>query len=146
AIPRTTSATLEIAFDADIREVWEVYTQPDRQTEWRSGVAAVSMGADGRSWSETLERGGLVIHFKIIEREAPYRLVLETGADNTFTGRYVAEFREADGRTIGVFTEEATSLTLFAKVFRFLFVNQSRFIRQYADEAKAEISRRRTAG
>lgn len=143
-IPAKSSATKEIIFDASIDEVWRVYTEPERQAEWRRDVGEVVMSEDGQSWTERLNQGGFVIHFEIIEASSPHRYILKTGAPNNFEGRYSAEFREQDTHTIGTFTEEAKALGLVPKVLRFLFVRQTKLIEEYAEDAKLEILRRRS--
>ena len=82
------------------------------------------------------------VHFQVLEETPPTRLVLKTGADGSFEGRYVAEFRAENVSTVGTFTEEATALGVLPKVVRWLFFNQRQFIAEHAQEAKAEIARR----
>ncbi len=141
-MPATSSTTVEIRFDAPIGTVWQVYTDFDSQPEWRSDVGAIEMAGDKTAWTETLKSSGMKIRLRILEKTPPSRLVLETGADGNFKGRYVAEFRHLQGGTIGVFTEEATALGIVPKVMRRLFFNQQKFIEEFAREAKAEIERR----
>ena len=142
-IPATTRTTVEIHFDAPIQAVWEVYTDIESQPNWRSDVATVEMSSDKRNWTEELKRSSMKIRFQILEQTPPSKLVLQTGADGNFEGRYVAEFRQENGGTVGTFTEEATALGVLPKVMRRLFFNQRKFIEEYAKEAKAEIDRRK---
>ena len=144
-MPATTSATVEIRFDATIGAVWQVYTDFESQPNWRSDVASVDMAEDNRSWTETLKTSRMTIRFQILEEIPPNRLTLKTGADGIFKGQYVAEFREEEGKTIGTFTEEATTLGIVPKLMRRLFVNQKKLIEEYAAEAKAEINRRNSS-
>ena len=141
-IPATTSTAMEIRFDAPIRAVWQVYTDIESQPNWRSDVVKVEMAGEENAWTETLETSGMTIRFRILEKTPPSRFVLKTGADGNFEGRYVAEFRQENGGTVGTFTEEATALGIVPKVMRSLFFNQRKFIEEYAREAKAEIERR----
>ncbi|MYK84044.1 MAG: SRPBCC family protein [Gammaproteobacteria bacterium] len=141
-LPATTRTTVEIRFDAPIRAVWAVYADFESQPNWRSDVARVEMASDERRWTETLEMSGMTVHFQILEESPPNRLVLKTGADGSFEGRYVAEFRAENGGTVGTFTEEASALGILPKVMRRLLFNQEKFIADYAEEAKAEIGRR----
>ena len=141
-LPATTRTTVEIRFDAPIAAVWAVYADFESQPNWRSDVGKVEVASDRRSWTETLEMSGMRVHFQILEESPPSRLVLKTGADGNFEGRYVAEFRTENGGTLGTFTEEATALGFVPKVMRRLFFNQRKFIEDYAREAKAEIARR----
>ena len=141
-IPATTRTTVEIHFDAPIQAVWEVYTDIESQPNWRSDVATVEMSSDKRNWAEELKTSSMKIRFQILEETPPSKLVLQTGADGNFEGRYVAEFRQENGGTVGTFTEEATALGVLPKVMRRLFFNQRKFIEEYAREAKAEIDRR----
>ena len=143
-IPATTSATRSIVFDAPIEAVWAIYTEPARQPDWRSGVGTVSVSEDGQSWIETLSPSGMTIHFEILEKTRPHRLVLRTSSPNSFTGRYTAVFVKSGSGTIGTFTEESTASRLIPKVMKFVFVNQVAFIEKYAEEAKEEIRRRRS--
>lgn len=143
--PRTSSTTKTITFDATIDEVWQVYTEPEKQPDWRPDVGQISMSSDGQSWTETLKQGGITIHFEIIEKTPPHKFVLKTGTPNNFEGKYIAEFQESGNQTIGTFTEEATTLGFGSKILRFLFVRQEKLIDDYAAHAKAEIMRRRTA-
>ncbi len=141
-IPATTRTTVEIHFDAPIQAVWEVYTDIESQPNWRSDVATVEMSSDKRKWTEELKTSSMKIRFQILEETPPSKLVLQTGADGNFEGRYVAEFRQENGGTVGTFTEEATALGVLPKLMRRLFFNQRKFIQEYAREAKAEIDRR----
>lgn len=141
-IPNTTSATREIAFDAPIEAVWAVYTEPERQPDWRSDVGTVSVSEDGQSWTETLLADGMTIHFEIVEKTRPHRFVLATSSPRSFEGRYTASFAESDSGTIGTFTEEVTASGVLPKVMRFLFFDEGAFIEKYAEEARKEIRRR----
>ncbi len=142
-IPKKSITTKSIRFDATIEEVWNVYTDPESQSEWRPDVGHVEMADDGQSWTEKLQQSGLVLEFRILEKSAPNRFVLKTGAANYFEGRYVAEFKEVDGKTIGTFMEEATALGVIPKLFRYFFFDQGAFIDQYAKHAAFEVERRR---
>ena len=75
-IPKTNSVTKSIRFDADIEDVWDIYTTPEDQKQWREDVGEVRMADDGRSWSETLEPTGMVINFQIVEKNRPETFVL----------------------------------------------------------------------
>jgi len=141
-IPGTTAATREIAFDAPVEAVWAVYTEPERQPDWRSGLGAVSVSDDGQSWTETQASSGMTIHFEIVEKTRPHRFVLKMSSPNSFEGRYAASFVESESGTIGTFTEESTTLGVFPKVMRFIFFDQGAFIEKYAEEAKKDIRRR----
>ncbi len=141
-IPATTRSTVETRFDAPIDTVWEIYTDFENQPNWRSDVVSVEISEDGQSWTETLERSKMTIRFRLVEQSPPNRLVLKSTSDGRFEGRYVAEFRQEGGETIGTFTEEATTLGVIPKVMRFLFFNSRRFIEEHAAESKAEIRRR----
>ncbi len=142
-IPDTFSTTREVTFEAQIEEVWTIYTEPGKQPDWRSDIDSVSVSEDGESWTETLKRGGMTIHFEILERTRPERLVLRIGSPGNFKGRYVADFRKAGDQTVGTFTEEVTALGIIPKLMRFLFFDQSAFIERYTEEAQTEIMRRR---
>jgi len=122
-MPATTRTTVEIRFDAPIRAVWEVYTDFESQPNWRSDIARVEMASDKRNWTEELKTPSMTIRFRILEETPPSKLVLQTGADGNFEGRYVAEFRQENGGTVGTFTEEATALGILPKVMRRLFFN-----------------------
>ena len=141
-LPATTSTTLEVRFDAPIQAVWQVYTDFESQPNWRADVGQIEMADDQMAWSETLKASGITIRFQILEMTPPNRLVLKTGAEGNFEGRYVAEFRQDQGGTIGRFTEESTSLGLLPKVMRFLFFDQREFMEEFSREVKAEIERR----
>ncbi len=141
-IPATTRTTVEIRFDAPIQAVWEVYTDIESQPNWRSDVATVEVASDKKSWTEELKTSSMKIRFQILEQNPPSKFVLQTGADGNFEGRYVAEFRQENGGTVGTFTEEATALGVLPKLMRRLFFNQRKFIQEYAREAMAEIDRR----
>jgi len=141
-MPATARTTVEIRFDAPIRAVWEVYTDFESQPNWRSDVARMEMADDKQSWAEELKASNMTIRFRVLEETPPGKFVLQTGADGNFEGRYVAEFREENGGTVGTFTEESTALGLVPKVMRRLFFNQRKFIEEYAREAKVEIERR----
>lgn len=86
-IPKTTSATQTIRFEADIDDVWEIYTTPDKQKHWRADVGEVVMSEDGQSWSETLEASGMTINFRIVEKNRPETFILETGSPGSFEGQ-----------------------------------------------------------
>ena len=141
-LPATTSTTVEVRFDAPVQAVWQVYTDFESQPNWRSDIGKVEMADDKTAWTETLKSSGIIVRFRILEQTPSSRLVLQTGAEGNFEGRYVAEFRQQQGGTIGVFTEETTALAIVPKVMRRLFFNQRKFIEEFAKEAKAEIRRR----
>ena len=142
-MPATTRTTVRIRFDASIQEVWEVYTDFESQSSWRSDVASVEMSSDKTSWSEELTKSGMIIRFQLLEKTPPSKLVLQTSVERNFEGRYIAEFKQENGGTVGTFTEEATALGILPKVMRRLFFNQEKFIEEYAKEAKAEIEKRK---
>ncbi len=144
-LPATVRTTVEICFDAPIEAVWDVYTDFESQPAWRSDVVKVRMDSDKKGWTEELKTHGMKIHFQILEEAPPARLVLQTGAEGSFEGRYSAEFRQESGGTAGAFTEESTALGIVPKVLRRLFFNQRKFIEAYAEEARAEIKKRELA-
>lgn len=144
SIPQTIRTTVEIRFDAPVQAVWQVYTDVESQPHWRSDLDRVEMSGDKTAWTETLKSSGMTVHFKILEQSPPHRLVLETGSDGHFEGRYVAEFRQQQGATMGVFTEEARTLGVVPKVMRRLFFSPQKFIEEFAKEAQAEIERRKS--
>ena len=141
-IPKTTSATQTIRFEADIDDVWEIYTTPEKQKHWRADVGEVVMSEDGQSWSETVEASGMTINFRIVEKNRPETFILETGSPGSFEGSYVAKFSKDGDATIGTFTETATTIGLLPRIMRFLFFDQKKFIHAYADAAKRELKRR----
>ena len=141
-LPATTSTTVRVRFDAPVQAVWQVYADFEGQPNWRSDIGKVEIADDRMSWTESLNSTGMTVRFRILESTPSSRLVLQTGADGVFEGRYVAEFREQQGGTIGEFTEETTALGLMPKVMRRLFFDQRKFIEEFAREAKAEITRR----
>ena len=141
-LPATTSTTVEVHFNAPAQVVWQVYTDFESQPNWRSDIGKVEMADDKETWTETLKSSGIIIHFRILEKTPLSRFVLQTGTEGKFEGRYVAEFRQQQGGTIGIFTEETTTLGIVPKVMRRLFFNQRKFIEEFAREAKAEINRR----
>ncbi|MCY4049951.1 MAG: SRPBCC family protein [Gammaproteobacteria bacterium] len=141
-IPKTTQTTVEIRFDAPIDAVWEVYTDFESQPSWRSDVVSVQLSEDQQSWTETLKKSKMTIHFQIVEKSPPNRLIMKSEAAGRFEGRYIAEFRQEGKETVGIFTEEATTHGVFSKVMRFLFFNSHKFIEEYAAESKVEMKRR----
>ena len=143
-LPNTIRTTVEVHFGAPIQSVWDVYSDFESQPNWRSDVEKIEMTSDNRSWTETLKKSKMTIRFKILEEIPPSRLVLQTSAPRHFEGKYVAEFRQVNGGTVGVFTEESTALGLLPKVLRCLFFHQEKFIKEYANEAQKEIRRRET--
>lgn len=146
SVSATASTTVEIHFDAPVQAVWQVYTDFESQPNWRSDIGKVEVADDKTAWTETSKSSGMVLRFRVLERTPSSRLVLQTGADGKFEGRYVAEFREQRGGTLGIFTEETTALGIAPKVMRYLFFDQRKFIEEYAREAKAEIKRRESSG
>ena len=142
-MPATTRTTVKIRFDAPIQEVWEVYTDFESQPMWRTDVARVEMSNDKTSWIEELTKFGMIIRFQLLEKTPPSKLVLQTSVERNFEGRYIAEFKQENDGTVGTFTEETTALGILPKVMRRLFFNQKKFIEEYAEEAKAEIERRK---
>ncbi|MCY4225898.1 MAG: SRPBCC family protein [Bacteroidetes bacterium] len=123
-MPPITNATVEVRFDAPIDSVWQAYTDFESQTEWRADVADVTMAANYNQWTETLKAFRMTITFEVIEQIPPRRLVLKTGADGIFEGRYTAEFRLDETSTVGIFTEKSTVFGLIPKVMQRIFVNQ----------------------
>ena len=144
-LPATSSTTLEVRFDAPVRAVWEVYTDFESQPNWRADVGQIEMADDNMTWTETLKSSGMTIRFHILEMTPPNKLVLKTGAQGNFEGRYVAEFIQQEGGTLGRFTEESTSLGMLPKVMRRIFFDQEAFIQEFAREAQAEIERRKSS-
>jgi len=141
-MPATTRTTVETRFDAPINAVWEVYTDFESQSNWRSDVVRVEMSQDQQSWTETLEKSRMTVRFQLVEKSPPNRLVLKSEAVGRFEGQYIAEFRQEGDETIGTFTEEATTLGVMSKVMRHLSFNPGKFIEEYAAESKTEIKRR----
>ena len=141
-IPKTTSATKSIRFDADIEDVWEIYTTPEDQKQWREDVSEIRMADDGQSWSETLKTTGMVINFQIVEKNRPETFILVTGSPGSFKGQYSAKFKRDSNSTIGTFTETATTTGIIPRVIRFLFFDQMKFIEAYADAVKLELRKR----
>ncbi|MEM7652496.1 MAG: hypothetical protein AAF220_04875 [Pseudomonadota bacterium] len=141
-IPKTTSTTQVIRFEAEIDDVWKVYTTPEEQKHWRADVGEIVMSEDGQSWSETLEASGMTINFRIVEKSRPETFILETGSPGSFEGSYVAKFSQDGDTTIGTFTETATTIGVLPRIMRFLFFNQKKFIHAYADAVKLELHRR----
>lgn len=141
-IPKTTSAIQTLRFEADIDDVWTVYTTPEEQKHWRADVGEVVMSEDGQSWSETLEASGITRNFRILQKSRPETFILETGSPGSFAGSYVAKFSKDGDATIGTFTETATTTGLLARVMRFLFFDQKKFIHAYVDAAELELKRR----
>ena len=144
SIPQAIRTTVEIRFDAPVQAVWQVYADIESQPHWRSDLDRVEMASDKTAWTETLKSSGMTVHFKILEQSPPHRLVLETGSGSHFEGRYVAEFRQQQGATMGVFTEEVRALGVVSKVMRRLFFSPQKFIEEFAKEAQAEIERRKS--
>ena len=146
AIPTSRSSSQSIVLTGSIDEVWQVYTDIRSQPEWRSELSAIRITSEGErpeTWVE-VNRRGPEVSFSVIAWESPTRLELETSAANYFTGSYVAEFEDlGEGKTRGTFTESVTTLGFIPRIMGFLFFNPRKFIEQYAEEAQAEIERRR---
>ncbi len=101
------------------------------------------MDSDKKCWTEELKTPGMTIRFRILEQIRLVRLVLRiAAAEGRFEGRYVAEFRQENGCTVGTFAEESTAAGILPKALRRLFFSQRKFIEAYAEEAMAEIKRR----
>ena len=143
-IPSQTSFTKSIIFNAPVEKVWAVYNDYASQAEWRSDVEKIVVNADGRSWSEHLKQGGTIITFTVREKIDGQKLVLEMTTPGIFVGEYKAFFEKInEEKTKGTFTESSKSLSIPAKIVRFIFVNPEKLIDQYAADASQEIQRRR---
>lgn len=147
-LPRERTSTVTVDFDASPEEVYDVYADPASQPSWRDGVASVDLTADTfpRAWVEHLRRGP-AIHFEEVEA-IPSRLYrLRTSAPGRFRGTYDARFEAVGGgRTRGTFTEQITTEGPWATLLMRVFVDLDEEIRTYAEEATAEIARRRSGG
>lgn len=142
-IPTTSTTTKVINFDADINEVWSVYTDFASQPDWRDEIASISFSIENKAWVEKLKTGNVEIHIEVMEMITPTKLVFNTSSPNSFTGKYIAEFKATENGTVGTFTESAVTTTYIAKLIHFLFVNQEKLIDKYATDAMREIERRR---
>lgn len=146
-LPDERSAKNGFVFDANVEEVWAVFTDPASQADWRSDIQRVEMiaGPGRRQWVE-YPQNGPAIEFTEIYAEPLKMYALEMKADGAFTGQYTAEFQEQDDTsTIGYFSETVELQGLFPKIMSYLFVNQREFTRTYCLNAQAEIERRRAA-
>ena len=146
-LPRERIAEMVIEFDAAPTEVFSVYTDPQSQPRWRGGVESVEMIRTEfpRAWIERPRRGP-AIAFEEIEALPNERYVLDLRAEGMFTGRYEATFKTIEnGRTRGTFREQVTTSNPIASLTSRVFVNLEREIRTYAEEASAEIERRRAS-
>ena len=142
-IPSQTYFTKSITFSAPIEKVWDVYNDYGSQAAWRPEIEKIEMGDDGQSWSEHLRQGGIVIEFEVREKIEQQKMVLDIAHPGVFVGEYIAIFEKInEDTTKGTFTESATSLSIPAKIMRFIFVNPEKLIDKYAEDALKEIQKR----
>ena len=72
--------------------------------QWRSDLAALELGADGGSFTETAKNGSRT-HFIITEKQIGSRYALQMEGE-TFTGQWLGEFFAVSSGTRVVFTEK----------------------------------------
>lgn len=132
-------------FDASVEEVWAVFRDAESQAEWRPDIGRVEIigTPERREWIEHPKRGP-AIHFIEVGLDHYNFFSLEMHAENTFTGKYTAQFEEQDdNKTLGLFSETVRLHGLYPKIMSYLFVNQRDFTKTYCENAQAEIERRR---
>ncbi len=128
-----TSTTVEVDFDASIDEVWSVYTDFESQASWRADVEMASIKI---CWTKTTNYS---TPMTILEKVPQSRLTVTYSGRGIFEGGYVAEYKTEQSGTVGISTEESTSLGTIPEIMSRLFVNQEDLIVTYANETKAEI-------
>ena len=144
-VPNTRAGTHEVRLKGSVDEVWDVYTDPASLPDWRRSVAEIAdlSGKPGaRSWTEVSSHG-LRIDFVETKADAPFFYALRTHSNGYFNGRYSARFEQVKPNEVkGTFTEEFTTQGLRSKLLALIFVRPERLIKEFAQEAQAEITRR----
>ncbi|MFY8152756.1 MAG: SRPBCC family protein, partial [Hyphomicrobiales bacterium] len=90
-LPSTVSATRSAVLRASVETVFARVTDPAGQTTWRTDVSAVTMEPGGTAWTETT-RGGIVIGFEEVTREAPARYAIRFASPQGFDGAWEGVF------------------------------------------------------
>lgn len=142
-LPSKRSRTVEIDFDIPAETLWEVFTDPASQANWRDSVKQVVMVKPDypRIWLETPDSGP-DIQFTETEVVPGQRLVLTFAATGYFEGDYEAVFEPTESGTKGRFTERVRPANLISKAFSYAFFDLEKEITRYAGDAEMEARRR----
>lgn len=119
-LPVEHTATRAATIAAPIAAVFAAIEAVAEHPAWRKDVRSVTVtspGPDGLAWTEQSRHGE--IPFRVVEREAPSRLVVEIATDRLpFAGRWRYELRAMEGdATLVRITEEGS---VKPPIFRFL--------------------------
>ncbi|HYE36379.1 SRPBCC family protein [Methylocaldum sp.] len=107
-LPKTHVAASRIRLGTPPKEVWDIITDFESYATWRPGLNRTERGPDIEglpSWYEICSRHSRV-HFRVVERKAPWRLVTKiVGDDLPLSGTWIYELKEDDGGTVLTITE-----------------------------------------
>lgn len=96
------SSTLTAQFPCDRKTVWDIITD-NENFEWRSDLSKIKIIDENRFDEYT--RNGFVTHFRITAKE-PYREYRFDMENQNMRGHWIGIFRNCDGGTEIIFTEE----------------------------------------
>ena len=143
-LPGTRIATASHVLPFPVDEVFEIYSTPEQQADWREDVSMVKMdtAAERKAWTEVPQRGP-AMRFEVVEAVRNTKLALQFGADGLFAGEYEASFEPVGGGTRVTATEQVSLLSPVAKAMSYVFVDLDDEIAKFAREAEVELERRR---
>jgi len=144
-LPATRTGSHEAVLPADPERVRQTILDVEAQPRWRREVAAVELGADGRSWVEKTHAGER-IRFEIREH-AENRLVLRFDSSRGYRGQWLGEWQHAPGGETRLRVLESATVDhpLMRLVARVAF-DPAEFARRWTRELESELARRAAAG
>jgi len=108
-LPKTHVAASRIRLSVPPQKVWDIINDFESYATWRPGLNRTERGPDIEglpSWYEICSRHSRV-HFRVVERRAPSRLVTKiVGDDLPLRGTWIYELKEDDGGTVLTITEQ----------------------------------------
>lgn len=130
SLPKTHEVTVKREIKAPIKDVWQVLTNWERQTDWRAEVDRIDI-LNPDTFIEYPKKGP-EIQFKVITQEVPRLLELEMSG--AFQGIYRAELFFSNGVTTIVANEVVTHNSVIGKIFSKLFFDLEAFANGYLEQ------------
>lgn len=139
-LPSTVSATRSAVLRASVDTVFARVADPAGQTTWRTDVSAVTMEPGGTAWTETT-RGGIVIRFEEVTREAPARYAIRFASPQGFDGAWEGVFAAEGENTRVTFTETVTNPSLIGRILARLFAPPGAHIDRYLADLTVAVEK-----
>lgn len=141
-LPSQRQATKSFKFPFSCDEVWKVYSDAQKQPEWRSGISSVEMLSDAppRKWVESPQNGPS-IEFTETSSTPGSEIVLDIRSGTYFQGTYTARFEQSAEGCTGTFTESVELLSPISKLMSYAFFSPGKSIEKYAKEATSYLEK-----